>query len=90
MRYATIADRLWSALTEHGSQAADDGDQVRRIAAATPIAVASTALATRGHSEAAMSGQRRTARLEIRARALRDREVGAECRRDRYVSTVER
>jgi hypothetical protein len=37
-----------------------------------------------------MSGQRRTARLEIRARVLRDRKVGGKCRLDSYIGKVER
>lgn len=37
-----------------------------------------------------MSGQRRTARLEIRARLLRDRKASTGCRLDSYVGEVER
>ena len=60
------------------------------IAAATPTMVASSALAIHVHGEGAMSGQRRTARLEIRARALRDCEIRSERRLKGYVGKVER
>jgi hypothetical protein len=48
------------------------------VAATTPVAVAGGSRTTHVDGEAAMSGQRRAARLEIRARALRDRKLGTE------------
>jgi hypothetical protein len=78
MQHAVIADRLWSAPTEQSSQAADDGNALMGVAATTPVAVASGSRTTHVDGEAAMSGQRRAARLEIRARALRDRKLSTE------------